>query len=238
MYYSTSTTISTSIGNNAFAYNERVAAFGKAEITIPAIVDGTIDDIQLGDFVAFAEMHSGEPKLFYGLKNLIHIPWKNIYIMDNHNHALYCWYKALYDGTIQKWLSVIHIDQHSDLSQAPSPIDEVQEKSLDYIAQYVNEVCNVGNFIKPGLASWLIAECIQLRTEEWLLDCTIPQTPYILDIDIDFRAPEMGIKKTTATINKTKNLLLGASLVTIATSPYFIDQQKAIDIVRQILTDK
>ena len=74
MYYSTPTTISTSIGNNAFAYDERVAAFGKAEIVVSGLIDGTIDDVQIGDGVAFAEMHSGEPKLFYGLKNLIHIP--------------------------------------------------------------------------------------------------------------------------------------------------------------------
>ncbi len=106
---------------------------------------------------------------------------------------------------------------------------------MDYIARYVNEICNVGNFIKPAIISGSISECTQLRTEESLLDFQ-PTRPYILDIDIDFRVPEMSLRDIPATLEKTKNLLRGASLVTIATSPYFMDQQKAIEIIRQILT--
>lgn len=235
MYYSTPTVIWTQIGNNTFAYDERIAAFGKAEITVPALIDGTLDDIQIWETITFAELEHNQAKLFYGLQNIVHIQWTNIYIMDNHNHALYCRYKALHDGVIIKWLPVIHIDQHSDLWEAPSLIDRSKEKDLDYIAHYVNEICNVGNFIKPAIISGLISECTQLRTEESLLDFE-PNRPYILDVDIDFRVPEMSLRDIPATIEKTKNLLRGASLVTIATSPYFIDQEKAIEIIHQILT--
>lgn len=79
---------------------------------------------------------------------------------------MYCRYKAYYDGLIPKGLPVIHIDQHSDLGEAPSLIDRKKENNVDYIAHYANEICNVGNFIKPAIVSGLIAECVQLRTEE------------------------------------------------------------------------
>ena len=47
MYYSDPTLISTKTGNNTFTYDERIAAFGKAEITVPALIDGTLDDVQI-----------------------------------------------------------------------------------------------------------------------------------------------------------------------------------------------
>lgn len=235
MYYKISTILTDKYWNNTFAYDERIAAFGKAEITVPALIDGTLDDVQIWETITFAELEHNQPKLFYGLQNIVHIQWINIYVMDNHNHALYCRYKALHEWVIIKWLPVIHIDQHSDLWEAPSLIDRSKEQDLNYIASYVNEICNVGNFIKPAIISGLITECTQLRTEEFLLDFQ-PTKPYILDIDIDFRVPEMSLRNIPATLEKTKNLIQWASLVTIATSPYFMDQEKAIEIIHKILT--
>jgi hypothetical protein len=58
---------------------------------------------------------------------------------------------------------------------------------------------------------------------------------YILDIDIDFWAPEMGIEEFDRTIQKTRQLIAGASMVTIATSPCFIDQERAVEIVTMLL---
>lgn len=64
MYYQTPTIISTPIGNNTFAYRERLAILGKAEIVVPALIDGTLDDIQIGETIAFAEMQQDQAKLF------------------------------------------------------------------------------------------------------------------------------------------------------------------------------
>lgn len=64
MYYQTPTIISTPIGNNTFAYRERLAIFGKAEIVVPTLIDGTIDDVQLGETTTFAEMQQDQAKLF------------------------------------------------------------------------------------------------------------------------------------------------------------------------------
>lgn len=57
----------------------------------------------------------------------------------------------------------------------------------------------------------------------------------LLDIDLDFRAPEMNIEKYKATIEKTKEIMEQAELITIATSPYFLDQQRALEILKDLL---
>jgi hypothetical protein len=57
----------------------------------------------------------------------------------------------------------------------------------------------------------------------------------ILDIDLDFRAPEMSIEKYPETIKKAKNLISKSRVVTIATSPYFLNQRFAIKICDELV---
>lgn len=58
---------------------------------------------------------------------------------------------------------------------------------------------------------------------------------YILDIDIDFREQksEEEIKNDVKIIQK---IVDNVCLITIATSPYFMNQKRAIEIIRKILT--
>jgi len=52
---------------------------------------------------------------------------------------------------------------------------------------------------------------------------------------LDFRAPEMSIEKYSDTIEKTKELISKSKVVTIATSPYFFNQELAIKVCKEIL---
>lgn len=92
VYYHNPTVIDRPIGNNAFVYDERKQLFGRAEIVIPTMIDGNIDSVKVGNIIVFAENMDGEVKEFVGLERLVMVE-KSTYIMDNHNHALYCWYK-------------------------------------------------------------------------------------------------------------------------------------------------
>lgn len=200
------------------------------------MIEGKIHDVKVGSAIVFSEKIEGEVKDFVGLERLVKLE-KSIYIMDNHNHALYCWYKEYLAWNIGKGLALIHIDQHSDMKDPLEWIDMSKENDLEYIATYVNEVCTIADFIQPALRSGLVGECVQVRTEYWIIngEWWMVNDAYILDIDIDFWAPEMGIEEFDRTIQKTRQLIAGASMVTIATSPCFIDQERAVEIVAMLL---
>jgi hypothetical protein len=59
----------------------------------------------------------------------------------------------------------------------------------------------------------------------------------ILDIDLDFRAPEMGIEYYDQTIKKVRQLIAlpDVRCINIATSPTYIHQQRALQVLRDIM---
>lgn len=158
-----------------------------------------------------------------------------IYIFDNHNHALFSRYQELFNWNISKWIELIHLDQHTDMKQNSESI--IQNAELQDIFHFTNYKCNVWNFIQPAIQDWLISKVIQINTEYKLLNSEfkIQNSELILDIDLDFWHPEMWIEHYNKTIEITKNLISQASLVTIATSPYFLDQALAIKILKRLI---
>jgi hypothetical protein len=55
---------------------------------------------------------------------------------------------------------------------------------------------------------------------------------YIVDIDTDFRKDK---EITSEEIQIIREMMEKAKLITITTSPYFMDQKKAIEIIKAIL---
>lgn len=160
--------------------------------------------------------------------------WPKTILFDNHNHALYYW--AEYSIRTNQTLPVIHIDQHSDLSTPPLRDSKtVKHTSLQDRKHIAYSISDIWSFIVPALEWNLISSCEQIRTETKLNAFKIPQTPYILDIDLDFRAPEMINDYIQQTIQKTRDLITQASFITIATSPGYIDQEIALEILAKIM---
>jgi hypothetical protein len=56
--------------------------------------------------------------------------------------------------------------------------------------------------------------------------------PFILDLDIDFRVDKNATENDFKIIRK---LMKQAQIVTIATSPYFMDQAEAINLIQQLI---
>lgn len=147
----------------------------------------------------------------------------------------------------------IHIDQHSDLGTPPKSLvhddrSYPQKNGESYsplqhmdIAHYTTHVCNVGNFIRPALDAGIISECIRIKNEYDLNQTGGSYPPlqnrkqegYILDIDLDFRAPGMWTD-LDITIPLVQSLMREASLVTIASSPYFLDQTYALQLLKKL----
>ncbi len=202
------------------------------------------------DNYAFAEKNAiWEFEYFHWLKNFIIIENSNyppIFIFDNHNHALPFWYiisKNL-KQTHKDSPILIHIDQHSDCWENKNHFKLIAEKdNLEEIFRFSNEKCNVGNFIPPALESGIILEQIQIRSLPALKSLSINKNkPFILDIDLDFCLD--WIWKDTINKDNVNALKLKfdkfskfASWITIATSPYFLDQNLAIVIIEKLLIE-
>lgn len=136
---------------------------------------------------------------------------------------------------------VYHIDQHSDLHDNPYDLDLTQIHNDTYLEEFTQQYCNVGNFIQPLTRSNIITHVEQIRTERKLTttqreDHIHTHAPhgYILDIDLDFWAPEMSISDIPTTYHQTALLFAHASLVTIATSPGFIKQDIAAETLEAL----
>ena len=212
------------IWNNQFCFNQ----VENPKIWIADTVDWTVENLEIWENTVFREMKNWKVVEYKWLKHFVYIKNKNqsIYIFDNHNHALKYWIGEYKKWNIQFWFNLIHIDQHTDMNSSEFELD-LENPNLD--------VYNVWNFIQPAIKSGLINKVEQINTEYKLLNFQTNEKDLILDIDLDFRAPEMSIEKYSETIEKVKNLISKGRVVTIATSPYFINQNLSIKICKDLL---
>ena len=95
MHYRDKQILTHNLGNNAFAWDERIAKYGGSPtLTIPALLNGTIDDVRIGSEVVFEEVEDGELRACVGIEKFVQIN-ENMVVFDNHNHALYYWIDAV-----------------------------------------------------------------------------------------------------------------------------------------------
>ncbi len=216
--------ITENIWNNQFCFNQVECP----KVWIADMIEWTTQDLEIWENTVFREMKNWKVIEYKWLKNFIHIKSNNqsIYIFDNHNHALKYRIEEYKNWNIPFWFDLIHIDQHTDMNSSEFKLD-LDNPNLD--------VYNVWNFIQPVIKSGLINKVEQINTEYKLLNFQTNEKNLILDIDLDFRAPEMSIEKYWETIEKVKNLISKSRVVTIATSPYFLDQNLAIKICKELL---
>lgn len=243
MQYTIPHTLSLLSGNNVFSYDIRK----KKTLFVPSIITGTLEDVKIGDEVVFSDIdESGKLTECVGLKNFIRTTWNGIpmIIFDNHNHAFYFWHEAREKGIISDGATLIHIDEHSDMREPKMSLevflnnDTPPEWSdfLEVIFRYTNEILEVGNYILPAQKDGLIGFIHSILTESQLQEYKkIPLSDnMILNLDLDFFEPRLD----DISFNLKKETILyfakQSKLITIATSPYFIDQTRAINILRRI----
>ena len=176
------------------------------------MIDWITEDLEIWDKTVFREMKNWKVVEYKWLKNFIHIKNEDqsIYIFDNHNHALKYWINEYKQWNIPFWFDLIHIDQHTDMNSSEFELD-LDNPNLD--------IYNVWNFIQPAIKVGLIDKVEQINTEYKLINFQTKENNFILDIDLDFRAPEMSIENYSETVEKTKELISKSRVVTIATSP-------------------
>lgn len=245
--YSSPRTISAPISNNRLNWDERE----NHTIIVPSLVEWALDDVIIGtetviEWEVHGKMTAGKwLKHFVCLRNSRVPTW----IMDNHNHAFAFWHEAYWKWYIQKWALLVHIDQHTDLATPGNfPAWKHPEESHEGIVEeYTNTDLTIADFIVPALATGLISEAVMVTGEEqdgagiftWENDTLKKiwsskletQNSVIVDIDLDYFSQGFDDEKTLAT---TKYWIEKADIITIATSPLFIDQEKAISVLKSL----
>lgn len=216
------------MGNNIFSYEER----SNKSIFVPSLIEGTLEDVAVGEEIVFNEIDEDKEIKAKGLKNMVFYKKedKDIYIFDNHNHALYFWINSLKSNKFKKGCKLVHVDQHKDMREPENY--NVDMNSLDDVFRYTNEVLNVGNFIQPALKHNIFSEVIIIDSS-YGFEMDI-EGEYVLDIDLDIFSKDMEYISYDKRISKIKELIKGAKVITIASSPFFIDQEYAIKVLKEL----
>jgi len=222
-------------GNNKFNFIKRV----NKQIYVPPICAGTPDDLRVGYHIAFSEVEEDAEFNGLGLEKFIFFDWHGIpvFIFDNHNHAFFFWTFGLKQGLFYPGLPLVHVDQHSDMWTPDAfPVFSLEDpKVLDKAFYYTNYIINVGNFIKPALHLNYFKD-VSIITGSIDFELKF-DGPIIFDLDMDVFAPIMDYIGNPYKIDSIRQWMKQAKLITIATSPFFMNQPLAIQFIRKIFAD-
>lgn len=230
--YSRAFWIDRPVGNNALSFDRRGPS---PRLWVPALTEDTLDDLQPGERVVFEDFDEQDVlQSCRGLASLLRTTLAGVpaVIVDNHNHVFYFWHEAVDRQQLQPGATLVHIDQHRDMRIPERPYEG---HSLDDAFDYTNFHLNVGNFIVPAQQSGLVGYTQFVTGGDALNELDYSETPNkILDIDLDFFAPEMSYIDFDLARRFIHAHLPTTSLITVATSPFFIDQRSAIDTLKRL----
>lgn len=220
------------VGNNAFSYENR----RQKRIYVASLIEGDLTYLLEGEEIVFSEVSVGQEINKKGLKNFVYWPkgQKDIFIFDNHSHAFFFWVYGVKVGKISKGSVLIHVDEHSDLREPERYFDLGAEDAIDLRAafDYANYEINVGNFIKPALQANIFSHVAVVNSQE-AFEQKYAQG-IVLDIDMDIFSKEMDYIPERNKIEKIRELIGLSSFITVATSPYFMEQDRAIQLIHEI----
>jgi hypothetical protein len=221
------------VGNNAFSFEFRA----HQQIFVPPLIEGSLREARAGTEVVFREIRDGTEYNVCGLERFVywHRPGKHVFIFDNHNHAFSFWAFGVFSGILPAGLPLVHVDQHKDMRRPAVLLEKEfwRHRTLCQACDYANRELNVGNFIVPALEAGIFSR-VNCVDSETALDGPIPDA-CAADIDLDFFSPDMDYIPFERRLNFVRGLVEKSAFVTIATSPYFVDQDRALEILNRII---
>jgi len=234
------------VWNNAFSFNERK----NKKIYVPSLkkISG-INEIYLWDEVVFEDFDfNWKLSSCKWLRNFYDINWnwKQVYLFDNHNHALYFWYLARKEWFIGDNNTLYHVDEHSDMRDPWEYLMKPSSFDMQSVFDYVNFVkINVWNYIIPAQKEWLVWDIIQIRNEDNLNKYL--SSPFgikgknkvlwkeiILNLDLDFFQPDLDFIDYELKKKVILDIAKKATVITVATSPFFINQSLALKVFKDL----
>lgn len=242
--------ITTPVGNNAFSFEKRQ----NKKLFVPSLVEiSDFSEIELWNEIVFEDfdfdwnlISARWLKNFYKI-SIPHpnplLTWEGIqapmYLFDNHNHAFYFWYLARQEGIIWDNNILYHIDEHADTRIPEKMISKEDAKDLAKVFEYTNFELNVWNYIIPAQKEGIIQEVVQIRSERdlELFNKDNVQENIILNLDLDFFEPNLDYIDCEMKKKVILEIARKAKLITVATSPFFIDQELALRVLRDIFNN-
>ncbi len=162
-----------------------------------------------------------------------------IYLFDNHNHAYYFWYLARSEWIIWDNNILYHIDEHADMRDPEKYLLKPDSFDLEKVFKYTNFELNVWNYIIPAQKEGIIWNIVQIRSENDLKPSPLTPLPLgegdiILNLDLDFFEPNLDYIDYELKKKVILEIAKKAKIITVATSPFFIDQELALRVFRDI----
>lgn len=164
---------------------------------------------------------------YLGIKNnqVIRFEDKLIYLFDNHNKFLVPLFH-LYK-TLERPIKVLHIDAHEDDALYQ---DERPEQFNEKVLVELLEKTRISDFYDSLSGTQIISEITRFTHSQDFEN--LPNSEYdILSLDIDIFGPEGDFAELEKKIAVIAAAMRQSCIVTIATSPGFIDQDFAEKIV-------
>ncbi len=199
------------IGNASFA-NPNDKLF------VPSVELGDASDLKVGEETVFIDVSEnlncrGLDKFICGKANS-GIP---IFVCDNHNFVLEAWQliKSLKP-------TLIHIDQHRD--EAICQCGQGGKIEATRICDYI-DYAQKNEWIASGFISFTESADLCKISE-------LPSENKIVNIDVDIFDPECTILTLEEKVKFITESARNATLITIATSPGFIDQELSVEIAK------
>lgn len=227
--------------NNALSFENRK----DPKLFVPSLIKiANFDDIAFTQEVTFEDYDFDDMlQTCHGLENLYEIDWKGkkLYLVDNHNHVFYFWYLARSQWIIHDESLLYHIDEHADTRDPWTYLLQPQSWDMQKVFEYTNFFLNVWNYIIPAQKEWLIAETVQIRSEQaleeyntWGFTSLESWRNIILNLDLDFFSPWLEYIDYELKKQVILNIADKADIITVCTSPFFINQERAIEVFRDI----
>lgn len=232
------------VWNNEFSYEKRK----NKKIFVPSLIEAKdFSEIKLQDDkekIAFEDFDFDDKlSTNYWLKNFykFKIKWKEIILFDNHNHAFYFWYEARKKWIIWNKNILIHIDEHADTRDNNKFINREETQDLQKVFDFTNFVLNVWDYIIPAQKEGIIWEIFQVRNTQNLEDYLekfgknfIKKEKIILNLDLDFFQPDLDFIDFDLKEKVVLDAFEKADFITVCTSPFFINQNLAIEKFKNI----
>jgi hypothetical protein len=123
---------------------------------------GTLEALQLVPN-HFSDIDDPEKNNPYNLAEFLRIDYREtpVYIVDNHQYALYAWAEAVKEGRLNMGATLVHYDAHTDSSPSEVPLRTTRhqaQNTLWSLDDIISDVRRLGcwDFIDPAIQVGII----------------------------------------------------------------------------------